>query len=152
MKHFYLLLILFLAAGCGGNPLGTVKVSGTVSVDDQPMEGVMVTFSSLSGDGVTAVGTTGSDGSFTLTTTGADFGSGAIPGQYAPIFSKTVYNNPNAGAAPSDDYLNNPGVSPPPVAVDLIPSKYANPATSGIEPVTVEKSGKNHFEFKLSSK
>lgn len=69
--------ILFLA-GCGS---GLVQVAGTVLVDGQPAEGVMLIFHPL-GDNVNALPattTTGPDGSFSLTT---NLESGIQKGSY----------------------------------------------------------------------
>ncbi|MDR1270426.1 MAG: hypothetical protein LBK82_12965 [Planctomycetaceae bacterium] len=153
INYFTLLsFVLILLAGCKSNPLGVVPVNGTVLLDGQPIEGVQVTFSSLSGNGVTAIGTTDAQGRFVLTTTGADFGSGAIPGEYAPTFSKTVYNFPDGDKVPSENYLSEKPSNVRPVAVEMIPARYAQSKTSGIESITVQKNGKNIFNFELKSK
>jgi hypothetical protein len=152
--HYFTLLsfVLILFVGCKSNPLGVVPVNGTVLLDGQPIECVQVTFSSLSGNGVTAIGTTDAQGHFVLTTTGAEFGTEAIPGKYTPTFSKTVYINPDENKVPNENYLSEEPSNVRPVAVEMILEKYAQSNTSGIEPVTVQKNDKNIFNFELKSK
>jgi hypothetical protein len=55
---------LLLCAGCGRSDLG--RVSGTVTMDGEPVEGVTVTFMPNGGGGV-SFGTTDSNGEYTLT-------------------------------------------------------------------------------------
>jgi hypothetical protein len=152
MKKYIFVTIIglfFAIVGCNNNPLGVVYVEGVVQVDGLPVEGVMVMFSSTTGNGVTAVGTTEKDGSFVLTTAGAKFGSGIMPGQYAPTFSKNEYK-PAKEEKQVLDYT--PMVGEPYKMIELIPSKYGDPTASGFEPVTVEKNKKNVFSFEIKTK
>lgn len=82
-------LILFpLLAGCGGGPR-PVKVSGTVTLDGQPVEGATVQFVPAGGTGRPAVGLTRADGGFELTT--HENNDGALPGDYKVV---VTYNPP----------------------------------------------------------
>jgi hypothetical protein len=161
MKHFTLFLALSLlfslVAGCGNNPFGTVKVSGTVTLDGKPIDGVTVMFLPTAEWAMQSSGQTVADGSFVLSTSGAEFGGGAQPGEYNVTFTKAeAEQDASAAPAPSlDDVIDGKvpqsGLYQPPKMIFIVPSKYGNPATSGIAPVKVEKGGKNHFEFRLST-
>jgi hypothetical protein len=91
--------LLLLASGCGK---GLVRVSGTVTLDDKPLEGAMVSFQPEDG-GTPATGFTGSDGTFRLTTYST--GDGARPGEYKVTITKkeeaSVGNQPTVGDARS---------------------------------------------------
>lgn len=58
----------------------TVKVSGRVTLDGQPLAGATVVFNPADGQGNSAAGRTDADGEFRLTTFGTD--DGALPGDY----------------------------------------------------------------------
>ena len=139
-----LILSVSFLSGCGGdkNPFGAVYVEGTVTFDGTPIEGVSVTFIPRSGD-LAAGGRTDPQGKFTLTIGGADIGTGAKPGEYDVTFSKVEL----PPMLPIGQ-----GPSAMPTATYLIPQKYENPQTSGLEPVTVNSDkSKNKFTFELSS-
>ncbi|MDB5313076.1 MAG: carboxypeptidase regulatory-like protein [Gemmataceae bacterium] len=84
---FIVLALAPLLAGCGKeNP---VKVSGTVTLKGQPVEGASVQFVPVAGGGRPAAGTTQTDGGFSLTT--FQDKDGALPGEYKVV---VVYNPP----------------------------------------------------------
>ena len=158
--------VLVMSAGCGEkNPFGTAKVTGTVLVDGAPLEGINVSFALVSGDGMSAGGLTDSNGKFTLTSGGAPVGSGAVPGEYNVTFFKAEYDAPPTPPPKTNEKeevdpatgrvrrsLPTGAPLPPPKPIYLIPQKYEDPKTSGIEPVKVEAGKTNTFEFELSSK
>jgi hypothetical protein len=80
------LLALGSLVGCGGSGIGTVPAEGTVLVDGQPMEGVMVVFNPDDEGGRAASGRTDAEGHFVLTT--EVNGDGALPGSYKISVSK----------------------------------------------------------------
>jgi hypothetical protein len=82
LRVFLLGCILVAATAMSGCGKGrTVKVSGIVKLDGQPVEGAMVQFIPVDPEkGRVASGRTGSDGKFRLTTTNPN--DGAIPGEY----------------------------------------------------------------------
>lgn len=59
-------LLVAMATGCGGNGLGLVDASGTVTYKGSPVAGASVTF--VPSDGPTATGRTDADGEFELFT------------------------------------------------------------------------------------
>lgn len=77
-----------LLAGCGGGPR-PVKVSGTLTLDGKPVEGVTVQFVPTGGAGRPAAALTRADGGFDLTT--HENGDGALPGDYKVVVK---YNPP----------------------------------------------------------
>ena len=146
-------LVLFCCAalllyGCGpANPYGTVVVTGTVTVDGEPMEGVTISFVP-SGDGMSAFGLTDVSGNYRLTTAGAPFGTGAVPGTYSVTFTKL---EPVPVTSMADIQSTAGGQLRMSQPVHLIPQRYSTPATAGFDPVEVVARGRNHFEFNLES-
>lgn len=138
-----------LVAGCGGqtNPYNTVKVLGIVTVDGQPMGGVSVVFRPVASDGMFAAGITDSAGKFVLTTGQAPTGSGALPGEYKPTFSKMDVTDAIKAMSESERE-NLPKVE----YVYFVPKKYADSATSGLAPVTIAKGNSAPLNFALSAK
>ncbi|MCR4411810.1 MAG: hypothetical protein NUV77_05210 [Thermoguttaceae bacterium] len=141
--------------GCGPSTPATVPVSGTVTLDGQPLEGAAVSFVPI-GQGRPATGQTDSSGKFTLTS--FQPGDGAPAGKYKVGVSKLdkpadAKGGPAAaGAAPEGTRLSGPPVAKGPEAPpkSLVPPKYVNPDTSGL---TVEvKSGMEPVKLELTSK
>lgn len=116
------LLLTMLSAGCGRPvPPGKVRVEGVVLLDGGPLrsETGALNFSAKAG---TSTGGTrlSPDGSFTVD---------LVPGDYLVAVSVTD----------GYDQLGEPG-KPPRKAKSLIPSRYDDPATSGIT-VTAKAGG-----------
>jgi len=145
---FVALVGLLAFAGCSsGNNLGTTVVTGTVTVDGTATEGIAVSFIPTEADGRECYGVTDAKGKFTLTVPGADVGSGAMPGEYRAMFSKT--SNPTDGMSDEEIAQKFPRGLPP--AENLLPTKYADRTATDIEPVNVVKGKKNDFTFELKS-
>jgi len=151
---FFAVAGLLIIQGCGGNPLGTVRVSGTVTLDGNPVEGASVSFSPVGGEGRESFGVTDVQGRFVLTTPGTDTGSGAIPGEYHVTLSK--WTNPAAEvntdgmdvmSAQAEILRRFPRGMPP--SENLLPERYFNRAETPIAPVTVQRGGRNNFTFGL---
>ena len=153
---FFAFVGLLFVQGCGNNPLGTVSVSGTVTLDGNPAEGVSVSFAPMSGEGRESYAITDSQGKFVLTTPGTNTGSGAIPGKYHVMFAKM--SNPMEGintdgmdiAETEAEIARHFPRGLPPI-VNLLPNKYSDRTATDIAPVTVERRGKNNFTFELKS-
>lgn len=144
---FVCLLGLLVFQGCG-NPLGTVYVTGVVTVDGAPSEGVSVAFAPKSPEGRECFGVTDTDGVFELTVSGAEVGSGAIPGEYAVTFTKM--DDPSRNMTEEEMKKKFARTLPP--VKNVLPAKYADRTKTDIQPVTIEKRGKNEFEFALVTK
>jgi hypothetical protein len=100
-----------------------------------------------------------------LTTAGAVTGTGAVPGEYHITFRKDRLPGQEALSKAFDEIAAKK-LSPEeqakelrkrmpqgrPVAVNVLPSKYASKTTTDIPPVKVERRKKNDFTFDLSSK
>lgn len=131
---YILTVFLVVISGCfNSSTLNTVTVKGTVTVNGTPMEGVMVTFVPLSHEGREAYATTNSQGIFELTTAGAKVDSGALRGNYMPVFSKQTTEETPDGIR----------------TIDHLPLRYAAISTSDIKPINVD--GKTVFNFELST-
>jgi hypothetical protein len=133
-----------------------VLVSGTVTLDGEPVAGISVAFVPKGSDGREAYGLTDARGLFTLTISGTEPGSGAIPGEYHVTFSKM--SDPLAGI--NTEGLDDEAIEREmakrfpkglPSAENLLPAKYADRNATDIAPVKVERGGKNDFAFNLAS-
>ena len=156
MKKNLLLSVFWFVAlvcltGCGpSNPMGVVKVTGKVTMDGLPVEGARVSFVPVSeADGKLASGTTNSEGVYSLTTAGAGEVMGALPGSYQIMIVKNERvgePEPNADVPPEE----RPVVDSYTLAriIKHLPVKYERASSSGLS-ATVEKSGKNVFDFNL---
>lgn len=102
-----------------------VPVSGTVTYQGKPVESFQVSFIPTDGRRA-AVGITDASGKFTLGTN--DVADGVPPGKHkVSIAFAPTSTDDSASASPVDD----PKLLPKPKLA--VPSKYANPATSGLE-------------------
>lgn len=153
------LLGVIAAQGCSpsatGDRPGTVPVTGTVTQAGKPLAGATVNFVASGGSG-SAVGVTGADGTYKLTT--FESGDGAMPGQYKVTIVK--YDAPPAAEGSSSSLPPDPtttGEYVPPEAgssepaagpKNLLPAKYADPEQSGLT-ATVTESGENRHDFQI---
>jgi hypothetical protein len=105
------LVLLTLFAGCGG---GLVQVSGTVTVDGQPTEGVSLVFLPMGEDTtlLPATTTSGPGGSFSLST---NLEIGVSPGNYRVT---ATWPDPNHKAVAL-------GFSDPEPAPDVFKGRYS---------------------------
>ena len=128
-----LVVIGALLSGCSGSGTRPVPVSGTVSLNGQPVAGADVVF--MPQQGQLASGQTDAQGRFQLLT--AQLGDGAVPGDYAVGISKKEKiidpNNPQ---------------NPYPMVRDVLPPRYGTPSSSGLT-AKVQASGRNDFPFDL---
>jgi len=109
----------FLAlVGCSRSGPPLVAVTGTVTLDDRPLEGAQVTFIPADAiPGAGASGRTGPDGKYLLHSRN---GNGIAAGEYRVIVSKRVM--PDGVAVPPDDPT--PPIRSP--ARETLP-RYSNP-------------------------
>ena len=99
---------------------------------------------------------TDAKGNYVLTTGGAPFGTGAIPGEYNVLLSKV--SNSGSGQVSLEEFnaMKESGESAPsgPMnrVVHEIPEKYSKATTSGLAPVTVgSNASKNVFDFDIKN-
>ena len=154
---------LAVLAGCHkGSGIATVPVSGTVTLDGQAVAGVTVTFNPTSAGGRGAVGVTGANGEFALTT--LQPGDGALPGSYAVSLTKRAASTDASQNLPTDKpspekmakmaqmakYMQSGG-KPPSGSVapkNELPDKYASAGSSGFT-AEVKRGEKNNFTFAM---
>lgn len=135
-------LLLLAVAGCG-KPPRTVPAGGVVMLDGKPVAGAAVLFSPVAG-GVPGRATTAADGAFTLST--FDVGDGAIVGLHRVGITKMD----SKGFVSTQDGLSGKLDGRTIQIRFMIPERYMNPGTSGLE-ATVERGAANRFEFALTT-
>ena len=158
MKLFLLQgwLLVFPVAfmGCGGGDLPTtVPVTGTVTLDGNPVEGATVNFMSETENRL-ASGTTDASGKFTLQTI---VGSQTTPGAVVGSHGVAVLKSESGGQMTEDpkammeQMTTNPAITSDYTPKYIIPAKYNNPTMSGIR-VEVTQDGPNDITLELSSR
>ncbi len=157
MKYNHILfaivaLTAVLTVGCNKNPYGTIDITGKVTVDGQPMEGVSVTMApvnSTKDSGQRAAGgVTLEDGTVRFVSAGSPV-AGVMPGEYVLTFQKEIWLTDDG--APADQIPYDPSKpSPPTHPVDLIPAKYKDPKNSEFHVTVVDKN--STFEVDISTK
>ncbi len=131
-------IVAAMIAGCSNNDLNLASVSGHVTLDGQPVPGVLVTYKPRELQGTTSYGLTNDSGEYQLMYTRTS--AGALPGDYEvsltppPVASKSERAELEAtGEAP---------LSTPPA----LPARYQQ---AGILTATV-KAGPNTIDFQLT--
>lgn len=130
------MLLVFLSA-CGtsvqSDRPATHPVSGTVTMNGQPVARANLSFQLADGSG-SAAGVTDNQGRYELTTFTA--GDGAVPGEY--LVAITQFEEPPPGAGVPDDHPDyNPNL-PEFVPKNLLPERYATAKSSGLKATVVE--------------
>ena len=150
-------LCLTLLAGCGGERPPVAKSSGTVMLDGKPVEGVKVMFHPIDGGARFSYGVTDDDGKFRLSTFGMN--DGALIGRHKVAVVKVDTSSQESfdpkelseTGYGGDGYKNMMGIgksAKPAKTKHLIPEKYSNHETSGIE-VEVVAGTSNDFPLDL---
>jgi hypothetical protein len=143
-----------LSAGCGGSKLGTVPVSGTLTIDGQPADNIEITLAPVDTAMPVATGLV-KGGSFELFT-GVQGESGAVPGKYKVVLAvraATSQEEAKAKYAAAAKASNSGKGSPTPdQGTGELPfaSKYTSSATSDKE-IEIPKGG-GKVEIDVSSK
>jgi len=143
-----LLFSLVVFTGCQqDNPFGTVHLEGTVTFNGEPLADASVTLMPHNVELMTAGGMTDARGRFTVTTGGAPLGSGAQPGTYDVTFSKFIMEGGDLTQEEHQAMFGRGRAS----IIHLIPERFGNPRTSGIDPITVTTDRRqNVFTFELT--
>jgi len=123
-------ILTSMAAGCSKSDM--VAVTGTVTVNGKPAEGVEVMFNPQ-GSGRMATAHTDASGRFSLSTAAA--GDGALPGDYVVTLGE-YYPPGKPPAMPKGG-----GLLP-----SRFPPRYQDPTQSPAK-AKVERGGKNDFTF-----
>jgi hypothetical protein len=150
------LCVVFVLAGCGSRGPEVHLVEGVVTLDGLALAGADVGFSPAApGKGISAVGGTRDDGSFTLNAVGAHPGRGTAVGEYIVTVrkfdnqsSQSFVSYEERGRDAPPPVLSQPGKADPPVR-SLVPEVYGSLQTSPLR-ATVSH-GRNSFRFELKS-
>ncbi|WP_164102208.1 hypothetical protein [Candidatus Laterigemmans baculatus] len=131
-------LLPFLA-GCGSEAEGPhlVPAAGELTYQGKPLEGYEVFLQPTSPEEPRAGGVTDAEGKFVLQTVGED---GAQPGDYRVYIVKQM-----------EELAGEPGREVPmsqPAARSVLPKKYEDPDTSGLE-VTIPEAGDQAIALEL---
>ncbi len=129
-------VLLTLFAGCGGDSLSLVEVTGTVTYRGEPVPDANIILHPS--EGPPATGTSDAQGSFALVTAGQP---GAVPG---PAKVAITAVEELKSIEPSEEHPE--GVSE---VRSLIPEKYSLIAATPLQ-VEVSASGENHFDWELT--
>lgn len=140
------LLATIAICGCGSSTPDTVKVTGIVTYNGEPVDGATVVFGPATGEGRAATGTTGPDGRFELST--FDEGDGALPGSYVIAISKTEVTG---GMTPDQEHeaLKAGKKVEGPKTIEHLPVRYKDATKSGLAE-EVLAGEKNDFVFELT--
>jgi len=146
-RQFLVALLLgSVALGCGGakkDAPKTVPVSGTVTVDGQPIGGATVTFLPTSTDRHGATGTTDATGRYTLF---VGDNRGAMPGNYKVTIQYFVKKDGTPFiVTPETDMETVQGEIKP-----ALPAKYSDPEKTELT-TTVPDKGTDKADFKLET-
>ena len=148
-------LASLLMLGCGtGGGLDTVSVSGTVYLDEEPLEGVEVNFFSTRESDFLASGVTGPGGRYELH-------PGAVVGQNKVWIVKGAFSEVDpAGGDPASDPAMDPGMMEAAAAADVgsvpetegegLPAKFSDPDKTELT-FKVPDGGTSSADFKLTS-
>ena len=145
---FVTILTTLVLAGCN-NKLATVNVSGTVTLDGEPLPDATVNFSpKVQGQGHPGFAITDANGQYKLQTILGKPDAGTTPGEYEVSFIK-VFKPPYVAQA-SSGASTNTVMRAPERPRSLIPDRYERGSTSGFT-ATVENKKNNVFDFDLKS-
>ena len=132
------LAALLLAAGCGDNPLGRHAISGSVTVDGQPLAKGNISFQPTENQ-PTSSGAVIAGGKFSIPRD-----SGLAVGKYRVVVNAAVPGT-EGKAVPADAQ---PG-DPPPPAQEMIPADWNTASKHTIE---VKREGPFNFPLEIATK
>lgn len=159
-------VVTSMIMGCSGgedewtkNLPETVPVSGIVLLDGQPVEGASIVFAPADGAKYPAKALTDRSGQFEVDAFPSK--SGAVPGKYKVMISKTIETTDASlvaakapVAADSDAAVEGAAHAAGDTSgvhwVNSLPAKYANPNTSGLT-ADVPPGGTSDIKFELKS-
>ena len=143
------------AVGCGPrNTFGVVDVTGKITVDGEPVEGIVVTMSPVNpvqADGTSqraASGLTQADGTFRVVTPGAKM-AGVMPGEYVLTFSKEIWVDKAGNEVDPNTPYDPSQPAPETFPKDLLPPEYKDASKSEWKVNVVD--AKTPIEFDIPS-
>lgn len=103
MKRSVLVAAFLFLCGCGESGPALVSVTGTVTLNNKPLEGAVIQFlpDTSNQEGQPGEDETGPSGNYKARTRGR---SGLVPGKYRVVITK----NPTAPAQASEDFKDDP--------------------------------------------
>ncbi len=140
---FACLGILIFLTGCGSGEMPLGRVSGTVTLDGQPVSGGIIHFMPQSGPAATGV--IDASGRYNLTTYSE--GDGAVIGSHTIYFAPNSDDSHMEGYSEADYAAN----KPPPEApqAKFLPKRYLTPSSSGLSREVAV--GSNDFPLQLTT-
>ena len=143
--------LICTVVGCGGAPPveTLVPVAGSLMVNGKPLDGVTVTFiPEISKNNRGGAGTTGVDGSFTVTDLTQNL-PGLAVGKYAVAYSRMRLPDGSAPPEPKEGETVNPGV----IRVETLPThlQSPNPRSPG-STIDVPAAGNTALQLKIQAK
>lgn len=151
------LISVFFMVGCNGGdssgPVeGLVPVSGTLLVDDKPLDDVVVNFIPLitkeSTSKLGGSGTTDATGAFSITYLGQDQ-PGLLPGKYSVSYSRMRLSDGTAAPKLKEGEAENPSNIP----IETMPVHLQAPdATLEENQVEIPQNGNTKLELKVKTK
>lgn len=138
---------LVMLVGCAENDEGpkTVTAEGVVTLDGQPIENASVVFIDAGGQ-YPARGRSDANGKFSLDA--FEYKTGAVPGSYKAIVTRTVVEDGQAAPAGSEEAEHSAGEGGGRVYNDL-PAKYAQPSEDFT--FTIPQDGISDLKLDLTS-
>ncbi|MCL2118129.1 MAG: carboxypeptidase-like regulatory domain-containing protein [Planctomycetaceae bacterium] len=137
-------ICLALCSGCGPKQTKTYYVEGTITIDGQPAEKVLVTFvPKTEGNGVQASGVTDAQGIYKLTSLRGKQDKGAAAGDYAVTVSKREWK---PAAVPFVDPVTKQEFKEE--SFEIIPVQYRNPFRSPLN-ATVSAGENKGLDFDI---
>ena len=140
--------LVFVGCGPKGRTLRVEYVEGVITLDGQPVSGVLVTFIPQNeGDGTEAAGGySNAKGMYKLSSMNGDPGRGAVAGEYIVTISKIEVHDPKANMS----YEEAAASKLESTQKQLLPAIYQDRKNTPLSATIVK--GKNRFDFDVKSK
>jgi hypothetical protein len=142
-----LFVTILFSIGCAKeSPVKTYPVEGIINVDGIPAKDVVIQF--IPEEGATceaALGTSGNEGNFTVTSLNGLPGKGAMAGNYKVVFIKTLIKKLDKPV-----YSPEAGMVVDRLVTNTLEKKYEDVTTTPISATVIQ--GKNSFKFDVESK
>lgn len=142
-------LAMSFLTGCGETDKGprTVPAEGVVTLDGSPIEGASIVFIDDGGQ-YPARGRSDADGKFSLSA--FEYKTGAVPGSYKAIVSRTVVETASEKGPPAgSEEAEHAGEAAGQRVYNDLPPKYSQP---GLLSFTVPEDGVTDLKIELTSK
>ncbi|HEX5102548.1 MAG TPA: hypothetical protein VFV87_01975 [Pirellulaceae bacterium] len=130
----HLLAAVVFLAGCGGERLDLVPVSGQITFDGKPLKTGAVSFHPVETTGHVPTGIINSDGRYTLSTS---YQPGAPPGRYKVVVHAT------------EPVEVNPGKASPGLPKSIIPTRYNDASTTPLDREVAAGNATDVYDLRL---